>query len=165
MKAGISNRSAKLAQCSLAISEVKTDPLACLRHQPSERIWRVHDISVGQQHVGWRRRLPERQREALLLCPGLAHPSCRGSLSVHDRQPVGSAAHFRSTQRDSRRTIAALVIDQNDRERAGVVLIEQGADTFRNAVGLIAGGNERSDRRPQGSQQWGSQQVTAVVTH
>src|SRR5262249_44582333 len=128
--------------------------------QPGERIWRVHDIGVGQQHVGWWRRLAERQREALLLGPGLAHPSGRESLSVYDRQPIGSTAHLRSARRDRSGAIAALVVDQNNRERAGVVLIEQRADTFRNAIGLVASRDDRNDRRP-----WGFQRVTGVITH
>src|SRR5215510_12919445 len=120
----------------------------------------MHDIGVGQQHVGSWRRLAERQREALLLGPGLAHPSGREGLSVYDRQPIGSTAHLCSTQRDRSGTITALVIDQNDRERAGVVLVEQRTDTFCNAVSLVASGDDRSHHRP-----WRTQVVTAVITY
>ena len=93
--------------------------------------------------------MAQRQLDALLLRPGLPHPSRRRRLPGHDREPTGRAALLRRLQRDRGGAIAALVIDQNDRERAGIGLAEQGADAFRDAFGFIARWDDRNHRGPR----------------
>src|SRR5712691_11565996 len=105
----------------------------------------MHDVGIGEQEII--RRLRERHRgiDALLDGPELAGPSRWQAASRHHPQTLARPG---SAQGDRGGAIAAIVVDQDDRPRARIVLRQQRADAGGDAVGLVARGHDRGDARP-----------------
>ena len=124
MKAGMSARSAKLSQRNLTISESAPDP-SLRRAQPDGRRKSgvMHDVGVGEQQIIRRLRQRRRLLDALLHGPELAGPPGRQGSAGHD---IG-AALLRSLRGagHSGGAVAAVVIDQDDRPTARIVLLQK----------------------------------------
>ena len=149
MKAGISARSAKLSQCSFAISDVEHQSVpARARDERGQRFRRIADVRVGEQHVVGRLRQRRDMLRPAVHCPQLAGPRCRklgrGQVPSGARaMPAVAAAGGRG-----RRCRRAVVVDHDDIERARIVLPQQRRDGRGNDVGLVAGRHDGDDARP-----------------
>ena len=125
MKAGIRPRSARLSQRSFAISEASTEAAALrVGNEPAQRIRRIGDVGVGEQQIARRARLG--MLDALPDGPQLAGPSRRQWPAGQYGEPIrGARVRRRFALRDLAGAVAALVVDQDDVEGAGIVLAQE----------------------------------------
>ncbi len=122
-KGGIRSRSQKLAQRSRTISETRSSRSASALATRRARLSGGGDVGVGQQDIGRSRRQLLGAPKAARHRPELTRPTGRQSgrfdhlemPRCHDRQPFGNRP----------RTILTVIVDQNDRERAAIVLPEE----------------------------------------
>jgi hypothetical protein len=116
------------------------------------------DVGVGEQHVPpgsviARPSQPVSQAisQALGHGPYLAGPAGRQRGAGHHPQGPPRAARFRPEGgRDLGRAVRAAVVDQDDGQRAGVVLAEQRGQHGGQYRGLIAGRDDGHHVRPPG---------------
>ncbi len=114
------------------------------------------DVGVGEQHVspgsviaGPSQAVRQAVRQALGHGPHLAGPAGRQRGAGHHPQGPPRAARFRPEGgRDLRGAVRAAVVDQDDGQRAGVVLAEQRRQHGRQHRGLVAGRDDGHHVRP-----------------
>ena len=116
-----------------------------VRDQPADGIGRMHDVGVGEQQIIGRLRQRRCGIDALLCRPELACPSHRQAAAGHHAQ---SLVGIRNPARHFGGAIAAVVVDQNDRPPAAIVLREQRSDAVADAVRLVARRHHGGDPRP-----------------
>ena len=116
--------------------------------QPAEGFGRMHDVGVGQQQIIRRLLHVHRSIDALLQRPQLPGPS---------RGQATAAHHAQADRRPARRrvgdiggAIRTVIVHQDDRPSAGIILPEQRADAVTDAVGLVARRHDRRHARPYG---------------
>ena len=114
-----------------------------------ERVRRVDDVGVGEEEIDRRMRRGLGCLDTLALRPELSGPSRRQGPAGQDGKAVGGAQRQRRCARDLRRTVAALVVDQDHGKFARIILPQQRRHRFANAFGLIARRNHGHDRRPR----------------
>ncbi len=108
-----------------------------------ERAFIVLDVRVGEPPVRRPRAGRARCRDALCERPHLAGPAVGTRAAGDDVRAMRGAATRDRRPRDHSCTVVAAVVDERDRERAGVVLREQGRQRTGDHVRLVA---RRDDR-------------------
>ncbi len=110
----------------------------CLGHKPRERLRPMDDVGVGEPDE---RRI---RREALCFFePGIERRELSGPAFGQRRRgddaprPMGRVARER-VLRPRGRGVGAGVVDQDDGERAGVILRRQAFETAAHGFGLVA---------------------------
>jgi hypothetical protein len=116
-------------------------------HQGPQRPGLPGDVGVGEQHVP---RGPGRG-QALGHGPHLARPAGqRRGAGHHPQDPVRTARPAPQSGRDVGGAVRAAVVDQDDGQRAGIVLAEQGGKHGGQHRCLVAGRNDRNHVWPPG---------------
>jgi len=118
-------------------------------NEACEHIRLIGDVSVGEEQIVGLKRHGFGKLDALLLRPQLAGPSGRQRAPRHHGEAVGGAERGRGVARDKRRAVAALVVDQDDMQRAGVILPDQRGDGLAHARGFVARRNNGGDGGPR----------------
>src|SRR6516162_6337959 len=117
-------------------------------YEPAQRVGGVHNVGVGQQEIG--RFEFVGAADALLLRPQLAGPAGGRCGTGNKVELVAATEGLGGTARNVCGAIAALVVDEYDRELTRVVLREQRPDARSDAVGLIARRHDCGDPWPNG---------------
>ena len=114
--------------------------------QGGQRARRVTDVRVGEQHVF---RLAGRC-QAALHGPHLARPAVRALARWDEPYQIleGLTGCGGQLFRDLRGAVGRVVVDQNHRQLAGVVLRQQGGKGGGQHRRLVAGRHHRGHRRP-----------------
>ena len=107
-----------------------------VRDQPARRVRRMNNVGVGKHQI-FGREFFLRGRNPLLHRPELAGPARRQRTPAHNNEPVVFAERSSGSARDIRRAVAAVIIDQHDRERR-IILADERRDALRNVLGLVA---------------------------
>ena len=119
----------------------------CARSKTAHRIRRVHDVGVGEQQVVWWVRNRHCGVDALLHRPQLAGPARRQGLAGHDAQAAG--VRTRGAPGDLAGTIAAVIVHQQDRPVARIVLLQQRPDDLADGRGFVPRRHHHDDARPR----------------
>ena len=114
-------------------------------NEACENVRLIDNVGVGEEQVVRRKRHGLGKLDTLLLRPQLAGPSGRQCAPRHHSEALGSAERGRGVARDKGCAVAALVVDQNHMERAGIVLPDQRGDGLGHACGLVARRNNGGD--------------------
>ena len=90
-----------------------------------ERIGRIGDVRIGEQKVGRGIGQAFDMIDALLHGPEFSGPAGRKRCPGHDGEATGGAFARSGRARGLRGAVAALIVDEDDREQAGIVLMQE----------------------------------------
>src|SRR4051812_8394535 len=116
-----------------------------MRDKPAQCVGHMHDVRVGEHQV-FRREILRCRRDALLDRPQLAGPARRQWRAAHNGEPILLGDCRCGLSRNVCRTVAAVIVDQDQRE-CRVVLRQQRRHALRDVLSLVA---RRHDDRDAG---------------
>jgi hypothetical protein len=108
----------------------------------------MNDVGVGEEVEFGFRTPPRRFGNSLIQCPQLARPAGRQRLAGYDRRAASIALARHQGSRPRPRRVRAAVIDENDRQRAGIVLGQQAVQHCNDRLFLVPRWHDRCHRRP-----------------
>ena len=118
-------------------------------YQSRHGVRSVRDVRVGQQQVLGRLEQPFGMRDAGRHRPQLAGPAGRQRGRGEDGQAIARLRACGGPSCDVGRPVGAVVVHDDDRQRAVVVLREQRRDRLADELRFVACGDHGDDPRPR----------------